>query len=148
MADVRRERFELALDLLRSSDWGMFEQLASEFLVPEFGQLRTMANPSGDRGRDATLFTPQDSQSIIQLVAEAGPASRAYLHRVADSYTLLAFLREMPDVQAAMVKMFSHGEIWLDTSMVLPLMAEELIDDLESRRFTAMLSKSADYSFD
>jgi hypothetical protein len=38
----------------------------------------------------------------------------------------MAFLRETPDVQSAVVKMFSQGDIWLDTNAVLPLFAENL----------------------
>lgn len=50
-----------------------------------------------------------------------------YLRGLSDTYTLLAFLRETPDVQNAVQKMFSSGEIWLDTSLLLPLFAEELL---------------------
>lgn len=83
------------------------------------------------------------AESIREVVIEGGPASRAYLRRAADSYTLLAFLREMPDVQSALVKMFSEGEIWLDTSLVLPLLAETLVGE-KLRRFTHMLQAASD----
>jgi hypothetical protein len=55
---VSRDRFELALEGLKSSDWERFERLCSEFLVIEYPQLRTMASPSGDGGRDAELCSP------------------------------------------------------------------------------------------
>lgn len=69
------------------------------------------------------------------------PSARihAYLRSVADAYTLLAFLRETPDVQSAVVKMFSGGEVWLDTSMLLPLFADELLDE-DERVYSAMIS--------
>lgn len=76
-------------------------------------------------------------RSVIQdLLEDPPPALRSYLRSVADAYTLLAFLRETPDVQAAAKKMFSVGEIWLDTTIVLPLLAEDLLDDekLQFRR--------------
>lgn len=94
--------------------------------------------------KDYSVLVDAMSESISQIISEAGPASRVYLRRLADSYTLLAFLREVPDVQAAMVKMFSHGEIWLDTSLLLPLMVEELIEDPESRSFSSMLRAAKD----
>ena len=50
-------------------------------------------------------------------------------------------LRETPDVQGAVEKMFSHGKIWLDTSIVLPLLAEPLFDG-QTGRFTRMLEAS------
>lgn len=55
-----------------------------------------------------------------------------------DAYTLFAFLEQTPDVQTAVAKIFSHGTIWLDIRLVLPLLAEELLP-IEHRRFTQML---------
>ena len=62
---------------------------------------------------------------------------QAHLRSLADSYTLLAFLRVAPDVQGAVKKMFAHGEICLDTTIVLPLLAERLHP--EPGRFTRMI---------
>jgi hypothetical protein len=78
------------------------------------------------------------SAVVTELLDRPGAATQAYLRSIADSYTLLAFLRETPDVQSAVAKMFSYGEIWLDTSVVLPLFAELLADE-SARRFTAMI---------
>ena len=49
------------------------------------------------------------------------------------SYTLLAFLNQTPDVQNATKRIFSHGKIWLDTSALLPLFAEQLLEEDHSR---------------
>ncbi len=51
--------FKMALERLEPSDWAHFEQLCSAFLIPEFPNLRTMAHPSGDGGRDSELFSPE-----------------------------------------------------------------------------------------
>ncbi len=56
-----------------------------------------------------------------------------HLRDLADAYTLLVFLRQTPDVQGAVKKIFSHGQIWLDTSIILPVLAEELLDDGKGR---------------
>src|SRR5258708_5107707 len=66
------KRLELALDLLKSSQWERFERFASEFLVTEMPELRTVATPSGDGGRDAELFSPAgESTQVLQYsVAE------------------------------------------------------------------------------
>jgi hypothetical protein len=58
-------RFELALERLRPTDWARFEKLSSEFLAPEWPNLRTVASASGDQGRDAELFSPHDHPHII-----------------------------------------------------------------------------------
>lgn len=76
---------------------------------------------------------------IIELLARPGPEVMPRLKRLADSYSLMAFLRETPDVQSAVSKMFSHGEIWLDTSLLLPLLAEELLEPSE-RSFENMVA--------
>jgi hypothetical protein len=53
---------------------------------------------------------------------------REFLRSMADVYTVYAFLRETPDVQKTVVKLFAQGDIWLDTSVLLPLFAEDLLD--------------------
>lgn len=57
--------FKMALDRLESSDWAHFEQLCSSFLIPEYENLRTMAHPSGDGGRDSELFFPENQPFIL-----------------------------------------------------------------------------------
>ncbi len=56
--------FKMALDKLESSDWAHFEQLCSSFLISEFANLRTMAHPAGDGGRDSELFSPDNPTFI------------------------------------------------------------------------------------
>ncbi len=74
------------------------------------------------------LFSPSDA------VAE-------YVKLASDSYTLLAFLAETPDVQKSTQKLFSHGEIWADTTALLPLFAEHVLP--ENRRPFTRLFKQA-----
>lgn len=69
------------------------------------------------------------------------------LRRLADAYTLMAFLKETPDVQSAIRKMFDYGEIWLDTSIILPLLAEELIID-KITPFTKMINSAREVGID
>ena len=75
---------------------------------------------------------------VREVLLSHDPAIQEYMRSLADAYTILAFLRETPDVQGAVEKMFSHGKIWLDTSIVLPLLAEPLFDG-QTGRFTRML---------
>lgn len=62
---ISRDRFSLALERIRPSDWEQFESLASTFLATEFGKLRTLANPGGDGGRDAVLLSPEDEPATV-----------------------------------------------------------------------------------
>jgi hypothetical protein len=85
---------------------------------------------------------PVDAEILVAtiqgLLLDPPQEVRTYLRGLSDTYTLFAFLRETPDVQSAVVKIFSDADIWLDTSVVLPLLAEELLDP-SGRNHTALL---------
>jgi hypothetical protein len=80
---------------------------------------------------------------VREVLLSEDPAVQAHMRSLADAYTLLAFLRQTPDVQGAVEKMFSHGQIWLDASVTLPLLAEPLFDGPPGR-FTRMLEAARD----
>ncbi|MBI4998887.1 MAG: hypothetical protein HZC22_18700 [Rhodocyclales bacterium] len=83
--------------------------------------------------------------SIRQVLTSETTAVQTYLRSLSDTYTLLAFLKQTPDVQAAVEKMFSGGKLWLDASVVLPLLADTLADsDDERGRFSRMIEASRD----
>jgi hypothetical protein len=73
------------------------------------------------------LADPILAAALVQeiLVSNSEQIQR-YLRDLSNAYTLMAFLRVTPDVQNAIKKIFSHGEIFLDTTVLLPLLAEEL----------------------
>ena len=75
---------------------------------------------------------------VREVLLSEDPVVQSHLRSLADAYTLLAFLRQTPDVQGAVEKMFSHGQVWIDASVVLPLLAEPLFDG-QSGRFTRMV---------
>lgn len=63
---------------------------------------------------------------INDLLSRPEHSTQVYLRRLANSYTLLSFLNQTPDVQNATKKLFSHGTVWLDTTVLLPLFAEQI----------------------
>lgn len=69
-------------------------------------------------------LTPRINFFIKEILALPNKAIGDYIKISSDAYTLLAFLAETPDVQAATKKLFGSGEIWLDTTVLLPLFAE------------------------
>lgn len=81
--------------------------------------------------------------TVERMLLYPGEASQRYLRALSEAYTLLAFLRETPNVQSAVNKLFSHGEFWLDTSAVMPVMVEELLDP-EERRYTHLVRALTD----
>lgn len=85
--------------------------------------------------------------AIASLFTEPSVDVQHHLRSKSDAYTLLAFLGQTPDVQSAVSKMFSHGTIWLDTTIVLPLIAEVLLPT-GRQRFTQMLKSATSSGLD
>ncbi len=88
-------------------------------------------------GRDASGYLLYVVSSIL---ARPSSDTLQYLKLMSDSYTLLSFLSETPDVQTVTKKLFSHGNIWLDTSVLLPLFPETLLPE-HLRPFTAIFAQ-------
>ncbi|WP_062383368.1 hypothetical protein [Demequina iriomotensis] len=82
----------------------------------------------------------QAAQAISNVLEAPSDRTRAHLLRIVDSYTLFAFLQQTPDVQKTLSRVFAGGEIWLDTSAVLPLLGETLVADVGRRGLTNLLA--------
>ncbi len=91
---------------------------------------------------------PIVAHAVESALVDPSPDVLTYLHLLANSYTLFSLVRATPNVQSSIVKLFSDGEIWLDTTAVLPLLAETLVEE-DDRRFTVLLraARSAGISF-
>jgi len=79
-------------------------------------------------------FYPKIIQTTLQsLLVHPDIPTQLYLRHLANSYTLLSFLNQTPDVQSATKKLFHHGTVWIDTTVLLPLIAEQLEDEQQQR---------------
>ena len=96
--------------------------------------------------RNLTPSLTLDEMTSVVLASLRSPIRgvRRHFGRLGDAYTLFAFLRQTPDVQKVVIDIFSEGDIWLDTSAVLPLIGETLIDDPAEREYTALLQAALD----
>ena len=120
-AIVNNQLFVIGVeDLQKSVEYGVKQQAVEE---PR-------------KSRDETVRVIM--ATVREMFTEPTRSVQNHLRTKADAYTLFAFLGRTPDIERAVSKMFSHGIIWLDTTVVLPLLAEELIRDGQ-RRFTQML---------
>ena len=99
------------------------------------------------RGLKADNIISLVSSTIEGLLVRPTPHAQRYLRALADGYTLFAFLQQVPDVQRAVQKIFSHGRIWLDTSAALPLLAEMLLDE-EERSYTRTIRAARNAGMD
>ena len=77
--------------------------------------------------------------AISHIVTSRDDSTIKHLRKLSDSYTLFAFLREVPDVQSATKKIFSHGNIWIDTTVMLPLLGESIQDQPTLRPYTNII---------
>nr|VFK62675.1 MAG: hypothetical protein BECKTUN1418D_GA0071000_11831 [Candidatus Kentron sp. TUN] len=75
------QHFTFALDHARSSDWEHFEELCSRFLASEFPTLRTMANPTGDGGRDSELFYSSEEGLTVAFQYSLAKAWKAKISK-------------------------------------------------------------------
>ena len=84
-----------------------------------------------------TQHMPGIVNSMVQeILTNPTESAQMYLRTLANSYTLFSFLNATPDVQAATRKLFSHGTVWLDTTVLLPVFAERLSNDDSQWKFT------------
>jgi len=114
-------RGEAFVESLHSGQVMMFVETELESLTES--DLASNADTTSLRGAVVPLVT----QTVERVLLSSTDVVRSYLRSIGDAYTLLAFLRETPNVQSAVSKLFAHGDFWLDTSVILPLMAEDLL---------------------
>ena len=86
------------------------------------------------------LHPKHAAEAVLEVIASPSEQTHRHLVRVLDAYTLMAFLQQTPDVQKALSRVFDNAQVWLDTSAVLPLIAETLIDDPSERSQTNLLA--------
>lgn len=77
--------------------------------------------------------------ALDKTIKSENDSVRRHLKTLSDTYTLFAFLRETSDVQKATRKIFSFGKIWLDTTLILPLLADSLRSEDSKKRFTLII---------
>jgi len=85
-------------------------------------------------------IVPVIEEAVRRVIFDPTESTMEFLHAAKEAYTLYAFLRESPNVQAAVTKIFAGGELWLDTTVILPLLAEHLLEPMQrnySRLFEA-----------
>ncbi|MFZ2301624.1 MAG: hypothetical protein WAW10_07125 [Gallionella sp.] len=131
------QRGELFVSALENGQMGSLDFASMRKIVD--GEL-------AQSGMPATNKTTVERLAIVieRVLMNPSAAIAKYLRNIADAYTLLAFLRQTPDVQSAVKKMFSEGEIWIDTSIVLPLLAEDLLppEQQQFRRLVAIAQEA------
>jgi len=90
------------------------------------------------------LSSDAAAAAIMHVLEQPSPQTQSHLRRLADAYTLFAFLKQTPDVQKVVLNVFSEGDIWMDTTAILPLIGESLVDDPEERHFTILMRAAVD----
>lgn len=157
ISELKNHKIDAALMLRSIVDAVIFEKSQAFAMAVQSGSLADLAK-SDFKSNILTEFSKKKlpktkdfdwvaalQSGVSSILTSTNPAIQKYLRSRADSYTLLAFLKQTPDVQSAVEKMFSHGKLWLDTTVVLPLIAETLSSaDGEGGRFTRMINAAID----
>lgn len=127
------ERGETFVRALANGDPGIYtlDEIV-DAVVRDFG------TTGGDKSGFGGAAVPLISAAVHQTLTHPTPQTLSYLQLFARSYTLFSLARATPNVQKVIVKMFSGGELWMDTTAVLPLFAETLVEE-EERRFTELI---------
>lgn len=89
-------------------------------------------NEEFNKDKDESILLPSCIEQVVnKLLTSQSRAIQTYLQRISSSYTLFCFLRETPDIQSATNKLFSHGKLWVDTTLLIMIFAEQLVDENE-----------------
>lgn len=85
-----------------------------------------------DTGLGALAFQVTRA-AVVDILAGTNINAQEFLRGQANAYMLFYFLRATPDVQTTIKKIFGDGFIWLDTTVILPILAETLVPEDERR---------------
>jgi hypothetical protein len=113
-----------------------------EFAHLDLGDLRHVV--ANDFGRDPDSYGLRGTaidlvyRASRELLVRPPEPAQMRLRRLADSYTLMSFLQTTPDIQSVVRGMFKDADVWLDTTILLPLFSECLVSP-ERRQFTQMI---------
>jgi hypothetical protein len=121
LEQVLYSRAEFFASAVVAGDMAKFASVRIQELVLR-DQSETLPS-KGSRESDPDLMVALIREILISKNAHI----QSYLRDLSDAYTLMAFLKATPDVQSAIKKIFAHGEVFLDTTVLLPLLAEELL---------------------
>lgn len=91
--------------------------------------------------RDPQVVAELLTEVAVDVLREPGDVLQRYLRNMADAYTLLAFMRETPDVRRALQHLYGRARLILDTSVLLPCLAEVLLP--ETDRLVTLLLRAA-----
>lgn len=138
-----------SVTLLRTIVESYFYRLGEEFAQSVTGDrdiplhadlLRTVALEVSSNGAVVPSKPWADflHSAAASLIASPSPETLELFRVLSTAYTLFAFLSEVPDVQRATKKLFEHGTLWFDTSVLLPLFAEQAFPD-DMRPFTDLM---------
>jgi hypothetical protein len=135
--------------LLRRGETFVVAVMSDQLDRVGYGQLDDiiLADLHAHRPQSSIVSMYPKLASTIMRAIFAGPnqSLQPYLRRLAASYTLFSFLKQTPDIQSATRKLFSHGTIWIDTSAILPVFAEQLEEDETGRRLSRLLLVCRDH---
>ena len=139
------ESLRLGLEIVLLARGEEFALAVTTGEVHQAGAKDVLAHVTASVHNSAVGLTDEEATAaIIEILERPSANLSSHLRRIADAYTMYAFLRQTPDVQRAVLTIFSGGDLWLDTSVILPLFAETLLEEATERRYTIILRAALD----
>ena len=84
---------------------------------------------------------------IETILYEPTLGTAKYLRTIRSAGTLLSLFRTTPDVQSVLEGLLFRGHIWMDTSALLPMLAEQYLPT-KDRRLTSILLAASEAGFE
>lgn len=94
--------------------------------IPEQALTESLTSIASSHGISSPIPTTELLGAIEEVCVHGNETTQRHLRKLLDAYTTMAVLQSTSDVQKTMRKIFTGGRIWLDTSVVLPLLVETM----------------------
>lgn len=130
--------------LVKSGESFAFSVISGSVDISDTNLLKnTILNDLNDTPSDSEyvkVFPDIAVNAVIRVLSSNKESINKHLKKVSDTYTLFSFLRETPDIQKVTKKIFNHAKIWLDTTVILPLLAETFMENENKKKFTTIIN--------
>lgn len=94
--------------------------------IPEQALTESLTTIASNHSISSPIPVGDLLEVIEEVCVHGNETTQRHLRKLLDAYTTMALLQSTSDVQKTMRKIFTGGRIWLDTSVVLPLLVETM----------------------
>lgn len=147
---VESKNIEKVITIIKKSIWRLLYERGQDF-INGFSKFQNITNDAiklkdiVKREVIASIFTYKNIDTvdtiyniIVHILTNHTNIFNKYLRYISNSYLLYLFLNKTENIKDITKKIFNKGNIWIDTSVILPLFSEKFEDD-EDKKITTIL---------